>query len=92
MSDPYLPELNELAELALAKIMPEAEGDAIITRGILVMEILRPSDQQRGVIGVQIGRMGSLTPWDVVGLLAPIALKAQGEMAEGLFNFGPDDD
>ncbi len=86
----YLPELNELAERALAKIIDNAD-DAIVTRGILIIEILRPSDSHRGVVAVQLGRQGEMPPWDIVGLLAPVALKAQANMAETMFGFGGED-
>ena len=86
----YLPELNELAEKALAKIIDNAD-DAIVTRGILILEILRTSDSHRGVVAVQLGRQGEMAPWDVVGLLAPVALKAQANMAQTMLDDDDDD-
>jgi hypothetical protein len=83
---PYIPELNELAEKAISMVL-EAEG-TVITRGILTCEVLRPGDEHRSVIAVQLGQQGEMTPWDVVGLLAPVALKSQAIMTTYLMGEG----
>lgn len=84
MTFPYVPELNELGEQAVSKVLHPHDDSIVITRGIVIAEILRSDDAYRGVIAVQIGRQGEMTPWDVLGLMAPVAAKAQMDMAERL--------
>lgn len=85
MKHRYIPELNELADKALNIILPESDGKAIVTRGVVIMEILLPDQEHRGVIGLDIGRQGELSPWDVVGLLTPVRLRAESLMTEWMW-------
>lgn len=82
MIGPHIPELTEIAERAAAKLL-DVEG-VVVTRGILIMEILRPDDQHRGIVAVQLGSQGELSPWDVIGLLSPVSIKSKAVMTEYL--------
>ena len=89
MIGPHLPELTEIAERAASKLL-DTEG-VVVTRGILIMEILRPEDQHRGIVAVQLGTQGELSPWDVIGLISPVETKSRAIMTEYLMGQGDGD-
>jgi hypothetical protein len=81
LTTPYLPELNELAEKALSSVAPDLAADSVITKGLLIAEVLVPGEEHRGLLSIQLGRQGELTPWDTIGLLSPVEMTARAAMA-----------
>ena len=86
----YVPELTEMAERIILKMLPDTEG-VVITRGILTAEVLTLGSDHRGVIAVQFGRQGVLPPYDAIGLLTVPLVRSQALIAE-LLEGGHDDD
>lgn len=76
----YYPELTELAEVALNKILPRHDN-LVVTKGLLIAEILANTDDHRSVIAVQFGRQGVIPPYDIIGLLRPVEMSAEARIA-----------
>lgn len=81
----YLPQLNEIAERAIAEILPGNKDRVVITRGVMAVELLVQDNQNRGIVGVTLGQQGVIQPWEVVGLMAPVAMAAQADMAKSIW-------
>lgn len=79
----YYPELTELAEIALSKVLADREN-LVITRGIVVAELLTMGQDDRSVLAVQFGRQGVIPPYDVLGLLAPVEMSARRRISLAL--------
>ncbi len=60
-----IPELNDMAEKALSRSMP----NAVATRGVIVVEFLPADSEHRGVLAAQFGRQGMMQPWEIMALL-----------------------
>lgn len=85
----YYPELTELAEAALARVMPDRDN-IVITRGLVIAEMLTMGEDNRSVIAVQFGRAGAIPPYDILGLLAPVEISAKARINSALgFGEGP---
>lgn len=77
----YYPELTELAEAALAKVMPSRDN-IMVTRGVVIAELLTLDQDSRSVIAVQFGRQGAIPPYDIIGLIIPVQMAAERAIAE----------
>ena len=74
--------LTELAKQAITELIPDHEN-AIITRGVLIAEILNSDDESRSVYGIQQGT-SDMSPWDVIGLIRVVEVRAEFEIARGV--------
>ena len=79
---PYIEEVDELVEKALAKLMPESRG--LVTKGLLVLEVLEDGESERSIAAVQVGRQGNMTPWEAIGILRVAEIQLEGVIATNL--------
>jgi hypothetical protein len=81
----YDHELTEMAERATNRHLRVEHPDAIVTRGVLVVEFLDVGTEYRGVLALALGRQGPIQPYEILGLLAPVQIAASGSVVDQLW-------
>ena len=55
--------------------------DSIVTRGVVIVEVLNSNDQNRAVMAVGLGASGEMTPWETIGLMKVVEIQCEYEIA-----------
>lgn len=76
-----------MAQVAVNRIFPGDAGEAIATRGLIILEILRPEDEGKSVVAAQFGTT-VIQPYEVLALLAPVQIQAKAAIHASLLGPG----